>query len=71
MNQKEAEAALLKVGPFETRLFRWHKQVYFSEAFISKALSPLILYFSDEGRLEDWSAVEDNVGPRAPCEMEN
>jgi hypothetical protein len=68
MTQDEVEKVLLNIAPFNMRLYREHKQVYFSDTYVARALSPLIFFFDKNSLLEGLSAGEHNFGPRASCE---
>jgi len=68
MTQRDVEEELRKIAPFNMRLYRDAKQVYFSDRYTAQALSPLILSFDNNGLLIGWGSGEGNFGPRAECE---
>lgn len=68
MTQIEVEEELLEIASFNMRLYHDAKQVYFSDRYTARALSPLILSFDNKGLLQGWGSGEGNFGPRATCE---
>jgi len=68
LTRQEVVVVLKSIGTSNWNMDDESNRVNFSDPYIDRALGPLYVFFSHDGRLYSWTAREGNFGPKASCE---